>query len=212
MKFILFVILVSILFSSKNLSAYEEISIQKTSNLKNYQDLLDVINSSVTDENALDIIGNHLYNINFSSLKISFEIDISELSKNLYQKGYKFNLFMMNCSLRANFFEFNQNFKDCPNFKILKYNQEKFIYLNFKDKNFRLKKFNSVDQPHKLWINLLNKNFNYHQSNIDSYNYNKIVKFTGNNPKILSYKNNLVKIETKSYFSKKQFQFLLNFF
>ena len=166
----------------------------------------------MTDENALDIIGNHLYNINFSSLKISFEIDISELSKNLYQKGYRFNLFMMNCSLRANFFEFNQNFKDCPNFKILKYNQEKFIYLNFKDKNFRLKKFNSVDQPHKLWINLLNKNFNYHQSNIDSYYYNKIVKFTGNNPKILSYKNNLVKIETKSYFSKKQFQFLLNFF
>jgi hypothetical protein len=212
MKFILFVIFVSILFSFKNLSAYEEISIQKTSNLKNYQDLLDVINSSVTNENALDIIESHLYNINFSSSKISFEIDISELSKNLYQKGYKFNLFMMNCSLRANFFEFNQNFKDCPNFKILKYNQEKFIYLNFKDKNFRLKKFNSVDQPHKLWINLLNKNFNYHQSNIDSYNYNKIVKFTGNNPKILSYKNNLVKIETKSYFSKKQFQFLLNFF
>ena len=212
MKFILFVILVSILFSSKNLSAYEEISIQKTSNLKNYQDLLDVINSSVTNENALDIIESHLYNINFSSSKISFEIDISELSKNLYQKGYRFNLFMMNCSLRANFFEFNQNFKDCPNFKILKYNQEKFIYLNFKDKNFRLKKFNSVDQPHKLWINLLNKNFNYHQSNINSYNYNKIVKFTGNNPKILSYKNNLVKIETKSYFSKKQFQFLLNFF
>ena len=212
MKFILFVILVSILFSFKNLSAYEEISIQKTSNLKNYQDLLDVINSSVTDENALDIIESHLYNINFSSSKISFEIDISELSKNLYQKGYRFNLFMMNCSLRANFFEFNQNFKDCPNFKILKYNQEKFIYLNFKDKYFRLKKFNSVDQPHKLWINLLNKNFNYHQSNIDSYNYNKIVKFTGNNPKILSYKNNLVKIETKSYFSEKQFQFLLNFF
>ena len=212
MKFILFVILVSILFSSKNLSAYEEISIQKTSNLKNYQDLLDVINSSVTDEYALDIIESHLYNINFSSSKISFEIDISELSKNLYQKGYRFNLFMMNCSLRANFFEFNQNFKDCPNFKILKYNQEKFIYLNFKDKNFRLKKFNSVDQPHKLWINLLNKNFNYHQFYIDYYNYNKIIKFTGNNPKILLYKNNLVKIETKSYFSKKQFQFLLNFF
>ena len=212
MKFILFVFLISIFFCFKNLSAYEEISIQKTSNLKNYQDLLNIINISVTDENISDIIENHLYNINFSSSKISFEIDISELSKNLYQKGYKFNLFMMNCSLRANFFEFNQSFKDCPNFKILKYNQEKFIYLNFKDKNFRLKKFNSVDQPHKLWINLLNKNFNYHQSNIDSYNYNKIVKFTGNNPKILSYKNNLVKIETKSYFSKKQFKFLLNFF
>ena len=88
MKFILFVILVSILFSFKNLSAYEEISIQKTSNLKNYQDLLDLINSSVTNENALDIIESHLYNINFSNSKISFEIDISELSKNLYQKGY----------------------------------------------------------------------------------------------------------------------------
>jgi len=212
MKFILFVFLISIFFSFKNLSAYEEISIQKTSNLKNYQDLLDIINISVTDENTSDIIENHLYNINFSSSKISFEIDISELSKNLYQKGYKFNLFMMSCSLKANFFEFNQNFKHCPNFKVLKYNQEKYIYLNFKDKNYRLKKFKSVDDPHKLWINLLNKNLNYLQSNIDPNNYNKIVKFTGNNPKILSYQNNLVKIETKSYFSEKQFQFLLNFF
>jgi hypothetical protein len=123
MKFILFVILVSILFSFKNLSAYEEISIQKTSNLKNYQDLLDIISISVTNENTSDIIENHLYNINFSSSKISFEIDISELSKNLYQKGYQFNLFMMNCSLKANFFEFNQNFKHCHNFKVLKYNQ-----------------------------------------------------------------------------------------
>ena len=56
MKFILFAILVSILFNFKNLSAYEEISIQKTSNIKNYQDLLNVINSSVTNEKALDII------------------------------------------------------------------------------------------------------------------------------------------------------------
>ena len=118
----------------------------------------------------------------------------------------------MSCSLRENFFEFNQNFKNCPNFKILKYNQEKFIYLNFKDKYFRLKNFNLTDDPHKLWINLLNKNLNYHQTYIDPDKFNKIVKFTGNNPKILSYKNNLVKIETKSYFSEKQFQFLLNFF
>ena len=90
MKFILFVFLISILLCFKNLSAYEEISIQKTSNLKNYQDLLDIINISMTDENTSDIIENHLYNINFSNSKISFEIDISELSKNLYQKGYKF--------------------------------------------------------------------------------------------------------------------------
>ena len=212
MKFILFILIISILFCFKNLSAYEEISIQKTSNLKNYQDLLDVINISVTEENASEIIENHLYNINFSTSKISFDVDISGLSKNLYQKGFKFNLFMMSCSLRENFFEFNQNFKNCPNFKILKYNQEKFIYLNFKDKYFRLKNFNLTDDPHKLWINLLNKNLNNHQIYIDPDKFNKIVKFTGNNPKILSYKNNLVKIETKSYFSEKQFQFLLNFF
>ena len=55
MKFILFVFLISIFFSFKNLSAYEEISIQKTSNLKNYQDLLDVIAASVTEEKATDI-------------------------------------------------------------------------------------------------------------------------------------------------------------
>ena len=212
MKFILFILIIPILFCFKNLSAYEEISIQKTSNLKNYQDLLDVINISVTEENASEIIENHLYNINFSTSKISFDVDISGLSKNLYQKGFKFNLFMMSCSLRENFFEFNQNFKNCPNFKILKHNQEKFIYLNFKDKYFRLKNFNLTDDPHKLWINLLNKNLNNHQTYIDPDKFNKIVKFTGNNPKILSYKNNLVKIETKSYFSEKQFQFLLNFF
>ena len=212
MKFILFILIISILSCFKNLSAYEEISIQKTSNLKNYQDLLDVINISLTEKNASEIIENHLYNINFSTSKISFDVDISGLSKNLYQKGFKFNLFMMSCSLRENFFEFNQNFKNCPNFKILKYNQEKFIYLNFKDKYFRLKNFNLTDDPHKLWINLLNKNLNNHQTYIDPDNFNKIVKFTGNNPKILSYKNNLVKIETKSYFSEKQFQFLLNFF
>tara|TARA_B100001063_G_scaffold169483_1_gene158688 strand:- start:569 stop:1084 length:516 start_codon:yes stop_codon:yes gene_type:complete len=167
MKFILFILIISIFFSFKNLSAYEEISIQKTSNLKNYQDLLDVINISVTEENASEIIENHLYNINFSTSKISFDVDISGLSKNLYQKGFKFNLFMMSCSLRENFFEFNQNFKNCPNFKILKYNQEKFIYLNFKDKYFRLKNFNLTDDPHKLWINLLNKNLNNHQIYID---------------------------------------------
>tara|TARA_B100001063_G_scaffold213587_1_gene213227 strand:- start:164 stop:802 length:639 start_codon:yes stop_codon:yes gene_type:complete len=212
MKFILFVFLLSILFCSKNLSAYEEISIQKTSNLKDYQDLLDVISASVTEENAADIIENHLYNINFSSSEISFEIDIDKLSKNLYQKGYKFNLFMINCSLKENFFEFNQNFKSCPNFKILKYNQEKFIYLNFKDKYFRLKEFNSIDDPYKLWINLLSKKLNSHQTYVDPKNYDKIIKFTGNNPKIISYENKLVKIETKSYFSKIHFQFLINFF
>ncbi len=119
---------------------------------------------------------------------------------------------MLECSLRANFFKFNQKFKNCPNFKILTYNQEKFIFLNFKDNSYRVKKYESSDRPNKIWLYFLNKNFNNFQINIVPSLYDKIVKFSGTPPKILSYNNGLIEIQTKSYFSKLQFQFLLNFF
>ena len=204
-------IIITLLFS-QNLSAYEEISIQKTNNLKNYQELLNGINDSISENDASNIIENHLYNINFSNSEVSFNIDLSKLSKNLYQKQHDFNLLMIDCSMRENFFIFNQNFNDCPNFKILIFNEEKFIYLNFKDNLYRLKRYNSNDKLDKIWIYFLNKSFNHYQTFIDPIHYNKLVKFTGIKPKILSYKNNLIEIETKSYFTRQQVQFLLNFF
>ena len=210
MKFI-FLITIT-LFFSQNLSAYEEISIQKTNNLKNYQELLKAINYSISDNDISDIVENHLYNINFSNSEVSFSIDLGKLSKNLYQKQYDFNLLMIDCSMRENFFKFNQNFNDCPNFKILTFNQEKFIYLNFGDNLYRLKKYNSSDRPNKIWLHFLNKSFNSYQTFIEPSHYNKLVKFTGIKPKIISYKNNLIEIETKSYFTRQQIQFLLNFF
>ena len=72
MKFTLFII-ITLLFS-QNLSAYEEISIQKTNNLKNYQELLNGINDSISENDASNIIENHLYNINFSIPRIWFII------------------------------------------------------------------------------------------------------------------------------------------
>ena len=210
MKFI-FLITIT-LFFSQNLSAYEEISIQKTNNLKNYQELLKAINDSISENDVSDIIENHLYNINFSNSEVSFGIDLGKLSKNLYQREYDYNLFMLDCSMRENFFKFNQNFNDCPNFKILTFNQEKFIYLNFSDDLYRLKKYISSDRPNKIWLHFLNKSFNHYQTSIEPDYYNKLVKFTGIKPKIISYKNNLIEIETKSYFTRQQIQFLLNFF
>ena len=200
------------MFYFQNLSAYEEISIQKTSKLNNYQDLLNVINTSISDKDLSNIVESHIYNINFSNSQISFNIDLDKLSKNLYQKKYNFNLLMLECSLRSNFFEFNQNFDDCPNFKIKSFNQERFIYLNYKDNSYRIKKFDLSDRPNKIWINLLNKNLNFYQIYIDPSNFNKIQKYTGIEPRILSYNNSLVEIETKSYFSSQQLHFLINFF
>ena len=210
MKFILSVVIT--LFCFQNLSAYEEISIQKTSGLNNYQDLLKLINNSISDNDISNIIESHLYNINFSNSDVSFNIDIAGLSKILYQKEYNFNLLILNCSLRENFFKFNQNYDDCPNFKILSFNKDRFIYINYKDTSYRLKKFILKDDPYNIWLNFLKKNSNQYQTYIDPVNYSKIKKFTGIKPKILSYKNNLVEIESNSYFSEKQIQFLLNFF
>ena len=101
---------------SRNLSAYQEISIQKDSSLMNYEDILDSISSSVAQEDIQEYINQNIYNINFSSDKVSFEIDLESLSKDLFAQNIKFNLILLECSLRKNFFSLNSNISDCPQF------------------------------------------------------------------------------------------------
>ena len=47
-------------FNLKNLSAYQEITIQKDSNLQNYQELLLRINNSITEEDIISVSYTHL--------------------------------------------------------------------------------------------------------------------------------------------------------
>ena len=46
----LYLISIFFIFYLKNLSAYQEITIQKDSNLQNYQELLDRINNSISED------------------------------------------------------------------------------------------------------------------------------------------------------------------
>ena len=210
MKFIL--LLFSLLICFQNLSAYEQISIQKTNILKNYNDLLEAINSSISNNNIPELIDNNIYNINFSSSKVSFEIDINNLSDELYEKNILFNALMLDCSLSENFFKFNQNFTECPNFKIIPFKQEKFIYLNYLDNYYRIKKYNPNDNPKDIWLNFFDKEFKSYEVSINPDKYKKLSKYLDLKPKIISYKNNNIKVKIESHFNSKQLHFLLNFF
>ena len=77
-----------------NLSAYQEISIQKDISIMNYEDILDSISSSVAQEDIHEYINQNIYNINFSSDKVSFEIDLESLSKDLFAQNINFNLIL----------------------------------------------------------------------------------------------------------------------
>ena len=111
----LYLISIFLAFNLKNLSAYQEITIQKDSNLQNYQELLLRINNSITEEDIISSIEKNIYNINFSNTQISLNVDVDNLSKDLYAKNIDHNLFFLNCSLQENFFEFNNTFENCPN-------------------------------------------------------------------------------------------------
>ena len=90
MKILILLIFVSLI--SKNLSAYQEISIQKDNSLMNYEDILHSLSSSVAKEDIRELIDKNIYNINFSSDSISFELDFQNLSKELYGQNINFNL------------------------------------------------------------------------------------------------------------------------
>ena len=59
----LYLISIFLAFNLKNLSAYQEITIQKDSNLQNYQELLLRINNSITSEDIISSIEKNIYNI-----------------------------------------------------------------------------------------------------------------------------------------------------
>ena len=103
MRFILIALI--FLFCVKNLSAYEQISIQKTDYLRNYNDLIEHITNSASLNDISIFVEKNIYNINFSKDQISFELDIDQLSRELYESNLDHNLFLLKCSLKENFFQ-----------------------------------------------------------------------------------------------------------
>ena len=52
----------------------------------NYEDILNSISSSVAQEDIQEYIDKNIYNINFSSENISFDLDFENLSKDLFSQ------------------------------------------------------------------------------------------------------------------------------
>ena len=197
---------------SRNLSAYQEISIQKDSSIMNYEDILDSISSSVAQEDIQKYINQNIYNINFSSDKVSFEIDLESLSKDLFAQNIKFNLILLECSLRKNFFSLNSNISDCPQFNQKIFNKKKYLYLTYKNLSFRIGEDNTQKDLREVWYNFLSLNNNNYKTIITPDKYLKTKKYFGYSPKINSYNNRNLEIEIESLYNEKQFHFLINFF
>ena len=208
----LYLISIFLAFNLKNLSAYQEITIQKNNNVQNYQELLLRINNSISEEDIISSIEKNIYNINFSNTQISFYIDIDNLSKDLYSKNINHNLFFLNCSILENFFKFNNEFENCPNFIIKNYEKESYVYLNYNENYFRLLKFYKDINLKSLWIEFLYKNKISYKLSIDPLNYKKLKYFTGLEPKILSYSQNKITLDFENFYNEKQINFLVNFF
>ena len=64
---------------SRNLSAYQEISIQKDSSVMNYEDILDSISSSVAQEDIQEYINQNIYNINNNIYIITYSTLINRI-------------------------------------------------------------------------------------------------------------------------------------
>ena len=210
MRFILIALI--FLFCVKNLSAYEQISIQKTDYLRNYNDLIEHITNSGSLNDISIFVEKNIYNINFSKDQISFELDIDQLSRELYESNLDHNLFLLKCSLKENFFQFNQNLLNCPNFRIMAFNQQKFIYLNYLDNFYRIKEHSPNDSPQSIWINMIIHNKNINEIFIQPNNYIKLVEYLGVDPKVHSYENNFINVSFKSNYNNDNIHFLLNFF
>ena len=200
------------MFYLKNLSAYQEITIQKDRDLQNYQELLEIINNTISEDDVISSIEKNIYNINFSSNQISLIIDVNNLSRDLYSKKIDHNLFLLNCSMKKTFFKLNNKFENCPNFIIKNYDEEAYIYLNYNNNYFRLAKFSKDTNIKLLWIKLLEKNNSSYQLYIDTSNYNKLKFFTGLEPKILHYEKNKIILDFENFYNNEQINFLINFF
>ena len=210
MKILILFIIVSLF--SKNLSAYQEISIQKDNSLINYEDILNSINSSVAQEDIREFIDKNVYNINFSSEIVSFELDFQNLSEDLYEQNINFNLILLNCSLNKNFFSLNSNVNECPQFKQKIINKKKYLYLFYKKLSYRLGEYDSSKDLREVWYNLLFIKNNIFKTYIAPDKYLTTKNYLGYSPKIISYKSGKLEIEIKGFYNEKQFHFLINFF
>ena len=210
MRFILIALI--FLFCVKNLSAYEQISIQKTDYLSNYNDLIEHITNSASLNDISIFIEQNIYNINFSKDQISVELDIDQLSRELYESNLVHNLFLLKCSSKENFYQFNQSLLNCPSFRIIAFNQQKFIYLNYLDNFYRIKEYSPNDSPQSIWINMIIHNENINEISIQPNNYIKLVEYLGVDPKIISFENNFINVLFKSNYNNGNIHFLLNFF
>ena len=85
--------------------------------------------------------------------QISLNIDVNNLSSDLYSRKIDHNLLFLNCSIKKTFFKINNKFENCPNFIIKKYDNDSYIYLNYKKNYFRLVKFNENISLKAIWIN-----------------------------------------------------------
>jgi hypothetical protein len=210
MKILILFIFVSLI--SKNLSAYQEISIQKDNSLMNYEDILNSISSSVAKEDIRELIDKNIYNINFSSESVSFELDFQNLSEELYGQNINFNLILLNCSLNKKFFSLNSNINECPQFKQKIINKKKYLYLFYKKLSYRLGEYDSSKDLREVWYNLLSIKNNIFKTLIAPDKYLTTKNYLGYSPKIISYNSGKLEIEIEGLYNEKQFHFLINFF
>lgn len=178
----------------------------------NYDDILNSISSSVAQEDIQEYIDKNIYNINFSSNNISFDIDFENLSKDLFSQKIIFNLILLECSLKRDFFSFNSNIDDCPKFNQNIINKKKYLYLVHKKLSYRLGEYDSSKDLREVWYNLLSMNYNIFQTLITPDKYLKSKNYLGYSPKIISYNNGNLEIEIAGLYNEQQFHFLINFF
>ncbi len=177
-----------------------------------YDDILNSISNSVAQEDIQVYIDKNIYNINFSSENISFDIDFESLSKDLFSQKIIFNLILLECSLNSNFFSLNSNIDDCPQFNQKIYNKKKYLYLVHKESSYRLGEYVSSKDLREVWYNLLNMNENNFKTLISPDKYLRTKNFLGYPPKIISYNNGDLEIEIAGLYNEQQFHFLINFF
>jgi len=178
----------------------------------NYEDILNSISSSVAQEDIRELIDKNIYNINFSSESVSFELDFQNLSEELNGQDINFNLILLNCSLSKKFFSLNSNINECPQFKQKIINKKKYLYLFYKKISYRLGEYESSKDLKEVWYTLLSIKNSIFKTLIAPDKYLTTKNYLGYSPKIISYNSGKLEIEIEGLYNEKQFHFLINFF
>ena len=178
----------------------------------NYEDILNSLSSSVAKEDIRELIDKNIYNINFSSESVSFELDFQNLSEELYGQDINFNLILLNCSLNKNFFSLSSNINECPQFKQKTINKKKYLYLYYNKLSYRLGEYDSSKNLRDVWYNFLFLKNNIFKTLIAPDKYLSTKNYLGYSPKIVSYNSGKLEIEIEGLYNEKQFHFLINFF